>query len=105
DCGKVITDDNEGDCGKVTTDDNEDVTQVIALEKDSIYTPGDEIDSDKRYSYRDPNGNIHGLFSLAQLRSWKDYFPSDLQIWSYYGNVKEAILLHNALSRQTKDAG
>ncbi|GJS09164.1 RNA-directed DNA polymerase, eukaryota, reverse transcriptase zinc-binding domain protein [Tanacetum coccineum] len=65
----------------------------------------DEIDSDKRWSYRDPNGNIHGLFSLAQLRSWKDYFPSDLQIWSYYGNVKEAILLHNALSRQTKDAG
>ncbi|GKD40784.1 zinc finger CCCH domain-containing protein 19, partial [Tanacetum coccineum] len=64
----------------------------------------DEIDSDKRWSYRDPNGNIHGLFSLAQLRSWKDYFPSDLQIWSYYGNVKEAILLHNALSRQTKDA-
>ncbi|GJZ39423.1 uncharacterized mitochondrial protein-like protein [Tanacetum coccineum] len=65
----------------------------------------DEIDSDKRWSYRDPNGNIHGLFSLAQLRSWKDYFPSDLQIWSYYDNVKEAILLHNALSRQTKDAG
>ncbi|GJU06036.1 hypothetical protein Tco_0987440 [Tanacetum coccineum] len=26
-------------------------------------------------------------------------------IWSYYDNVKEAILLHNALSRQTKDAG
>ncbi|GKC57692.1 nucleotide-binding alpha-beta plait domain-containing protein [Tanacetum coccineum] len=65
----------------------------------------DEIDSDKRWSYRDPNGNIHGLFSLAQLRSWKDYFPSDLQIWSYYGNVKKAILLHNALSRQTNDAG
>ncbi|GJZ60957.1 zinc finger CCCH domain-containing protein 19 [Tanacetum coccineum] len=65
----------------------------------------DEIDSDKRWSYRDPNRNIHGLFSLAQLRSWKDYFPSNLQIWSYYGNVKEAILLHNALSRQTKDAG
>ncbi|GJW81183.1 zinc finger CCCH domain-containing protein 19, partial [Tanacetum coccineum] len=132
DCGKVITDDNEGDCGKVTTDDNEDVTQVIAPVKDSIIAPpstppgndlnivvesgsswidyigpliSDEIDSDKRWSYRDPNGNIHGLFSLAQLRSWKDYFPSDLQIWSYYGNVKVAILLHNALSRQTKDAG
>ncbi|GKA07260.1 nucleosome assembly protein 1;2 [Tanacetum coccineum] len=113
------------------TDDNEDVTPVIAPEKDSIIVPpstpssndlniadesgsswidyigpltSDEIDSDKRWSYRDPNGNIHGLFSLAQLRSWKDYFPSDLQIWSYYGNVKEAILLHNALSRQTKDA-
>ncbi|GKA64353.1 zinc finger CCCH domain-containing protein 19 [Tanacetum coccineum] len=119
-------------CGNVTTDDNEDVTQVIAPEKDSIIAPpstppgndlniavesgsswidyigpltSDEIDSDKRWSYRDPNGNIHGLFSLAQLRSWKDYFPSNLQIWSYYGNVKEAILLHNALSRQTKDAG
>nr|GFA37467.1 zinc finger CCCH domain-containing protein 20 [Tanacetum cinerariifolium] len=65
----------------------------------------DELDFVKRWSYRDPIGNIHGLFSLAQLRTWKDYFPSDLQIWSYYGNVKEAILLHNALSRQTKDAG
>ena len=64
-----------------------------------------ELDSEKRWSYRDPNGNVHGLFSLAQLRMWKDYFPSDLQIWSYYGNVKEAIFLHNALTRQTKDAG
>ncbi|GJT41848.1 zinc finger CCCH domain-containing protein 19 [Tanacetum coccineum] len=42
---------------------------------------------------------------IVTKRSWKDYFPSDLQIWSYYDNVKEAILLHNALSRQTKDAG
>ncbi|GKA02217.1 zinc finger CCCH domain-containing protein 19 [Tanacetum coccineum] len=87
---------SKGDCGNVTTDDNEDVTQVIAPEKDSIIAPqstppgndlniavesgsslidyigpltSDEIDSNKRWSYRDPNGNIHGLFSLAQLRS------------------------------------
>ncbi|GKA26110.1 RNA-directed DNA polymerase, eukaryota [Tanacetum coccineum] len=132
DAGEILGVHSQGDCGNVTTDDNEDVTSVIAPEKDSIIAPlstplgndlniaaesgsswidyigpltSDEIDSDKRWSYRDPNGNIHGLFSLAQLRSWKDYFPSDLQIWSYYGNVKEAILLHNALSRQTKDAG
>ncbi|GKC76522.1 5-oxoprolinase-like protein, partial [Tanacetum coccineum] len=131
DAGEILGVHSQGDCGNVTTDDNEDVTPVIAPEKDSIIAPpstppgndlniaaesgsswidyigpltSDEIDSDKRWSYRDPNGNIHGLFSLAQLRSWKDYFPSDLQIWSYYGNVKEAILLHNALSRQTKDA-
>ncbi|GKB81963.1 zinc finger CCCH domain-containing protein 19 [Tanacetum coccineum] len=132
DAGEILGVHSQGDCGNVTTDDNEDVTPVIVPEKDSIIAPpstppgndlniaaesgswwidyigpltSDEIDSDKRWSYRDPNGNIHGLFSLAQLRSWKDYFPSDLQIWSYYGNVKEAILLHNALSRQTKDAG
>ncbi|GJS95924.1 5-oxoprolinase-like protein [Tanacetum coccineum] len=132
DAGEILGVHSQGDCGNVTTDDNEDVTPVIAPEKDSIIAPpstppgndlniavesgsswidyigpltSDEIDSDKRWSYRDPNGNIHGLFSLAQLRSWKDYFPSDLQIWSYYGNVKEVILLHNALSRQTKDAG
>ncbi|GKG28104.1 zinc finger CCCH domain-containing protein 19, partial [Tanacetum coccineum] len=76
----------------VTTDDNEDVKPVIAPEKDSIIAPpstppdndlniavesgsswidyigpltSDEIDSDKRWSYKDPNGNIHGLFSLA----------------------------------------
>ncbi|GJS07180.1 RNA-directed DNA polymerase, eukaryota [Tanacetum coccineum] len=132
DAGEILGVHSQGDCDNVTTDDNEDVTPVIAPEKDSIIAPpsippgndlniaaesgsswidyigpltSDEIDSDKRWSYRDPNGNIHGLFSLAQLRSWKDYFPSDLQIWSYYGNVKEAILLHNALSRQKKDAG
>ncbi|GKF28852.1 zinc finger CCCH domain-containing protein 19 [Tanacetum coccineum] len=82
-----------GDCGNVTTDDNEDVTPVIAPEKavesgsswiDYIGPlTSDEIDSDKRWCYRDPNGNIHGLFSLAQLRSWKDYFPrrsSDLEL-------------------------
>ncbi|GJV83390.1 zinc finger CCCH domain-containing protein 20 [Tanacetum coccineum] len=106
DAGEILGVHSQGDCGNVTTDDNEDVTPVIAPEKDSIITPpSTPPDLDKRWSYRDPNGNIHGLFSLAQLRSWKDYFPSDLQIWSYYGNVKEAILLHNALSRQTKDAG
>ncbi|GJT81180.1 zinc finger CCCH domain-containing protein 19 [Tanacetum coccineum] len=65
----------------------------------------DELDSEKRWSYRDPKGNIQGWFSLAQLHMWKDYFPSDLQIWSYYGNVKETILLHNALKRRTKNAG
>ncbi|GJR12920.1 5-oxoprolinase-like protein [Tanacetum coccineum] len=65
----------------------------------------DELDSEKRWSYRDPKGNIQGSFSLAQLHMWKDYFPSDLQIWSYYGNVKETILLHSALKRRTKDAG
>ncbi|GJX53656.1 5-oxoprolinase-like protein [Tanacetum coccineum] len=107
DAGEILGVHSQGDCGNVTTDDNEDVTPVIAPEKDSIIAPpstppgndlniavesgsswidyigpltSDEIDSDKRWSYRDPNGNIHGLFSLAQLRSWKDYFPSDLQI-------------------------
>nr|GEX38174.1 RNA-directed DNA polymerase, eukaryota [Tanacetum cinerariifolium] len=54
---------------------------------------------------RDPDENVQGSFSLAQLRMWKDYFPSDLKIWSYYGNVKETILLHSALKRRTKDAG
>ncbi|GKD02277.1 zinc finger CCCH domain-containing protein 19, partial [Tanacetum coccineum] len=107
DAGEILGVHSQGDCGNVTIDDNEDVTPVIAPEKDSIIAPpstppgndlniaaesgsswidyigpltSDEIDSDKRWSYRDPNGNIHGLFSLAQLRSWKDYFPSDLQI-------------------------
>nr|GEY78406.1 hypothetical protein [Tanacetum cinerariifolium] len=65
----------------------------------------DELDFKKRWSYRDPDGNVQGSFSLAQLRMWKDYFPSDLKIWSYYGNVKEAILIHNALKRRTKDNG
>ncbi|GJX71315.1 hypothetical protein Tco_0308486 [Tanacetum coccineum] len=91
DAGEILEVHSQGDCGNVNTDDNEDVTQVIAPEKDSIIAPpstppsndlniavesgswwidyigpltSDEIDSDKRWSYRDPNGNIHGLFSL-----------------------------------------
>nr|GEZ30581.1 Gag-polypeptide of LTR copia-type [Tanacetum cinerariifolium] len=28
----------------------------------------DELDSEKRWSYRDPDGNVQGSFSLAQLR-------------------------------------
>nr|GFA65108.1 zinc finger CCCH domain-containing protein 19 [Tanacetum cinerariifolium] len=64
-----------------------------------------ELDSKKRWNYRDPDGNVQGPFSLAQLRMWKDYFPSDLKIWSYYGTVKKTILLHSALKRRTKDDG
>nr|GEW19128.1 hypothetical protein [Tanacetum cinerariifolium] len=62
----------------------------------------DELDSKKRWSYRDPDGNVQGSFCLTQLRMWKDCFPSDLKIWSYYGNVKETILLHNALKRRKR---
>nr|GEW56993.1 hypothetical protein CTI12_AA509060 [Tanacetum cinerariifolium] len=65
----------------------------------------DELDSEKRWSYKDPDGNVQGSFSLAQLCMWKDYFPSNLKIWSYYGNVKETILLHSAIKRRIKDAG
>nr|GEW53165.1 nucleotide-binding alpha-beta plait domain-containing protein [Tanacetum cinerariifolium] len=65
----------------------------------------DELDSKKCWSYRDPDRNVQGSFSFAQLRMWKVYFPSDLKIWSYYGNVKETILLHSALKRRTRDAG
>ncbi|GKB47886.1 zinc finger CCCH domain-containing protein 19 [Tanacetum coccineum] len=83
-----------------------DVTQVIAPEKDFIIAPqstppGGRDRFYQRWSYRDPNGNIHGLFSLRAIRSWKDYFLafSDLE---YYGTLKKAILLHNALSRQQR---
>nr|GEX83884.1 putative nuclease HARBI1 [Tanacetum cinerariifolium] len=87
-------------------------TPVLNLAEDSCSTwldyvgplITDELDSEKRWSYRDPDRNVQGSFSLVQLRMWKDYFPSDIKIWSYYGNVKETILLHNALKRRTKDA-
>ncbi|GJT17604.1 hypothetical protein Tco_0876310 [Tanacetum coccineum] len=64
--------------------------------------------SDKHGTIETPNGNNNTRVVISHSATnvlRKDYFPSDLQIWSYYGNVKEAILLHNALSRQTKDAG
>ncbi|GJS07106.1 hypothetical protein Tco_0363902 [Tanacetum coccineum] len=83
DAGEIHGVHSQGDCGNVTTDDNEEFLPAI-----------------------ETLNEITRVVTLsAQLRSWKDYFPSDLQIWSYYGNVKEVILLHNALSRQTKDAG
>ncbi|GKB04245.1 hypothetical protein Tco_0832388 [Tanacetum coccineum] len=72
---------------------------VIALWKRliivaSIYTSEPQWKYTRRCSARSKLSRMERLF-----------FPSDLQIWSYYGNVKEAIFLHNALSRQTKDAG
>ncbi|GJX49526.1 zinc finger CCCH domain-containing protein 19 [Tanacetum coccineum] len=125
--GEILEDHFDGDRGNDTIEDNADVNPIdnTTLEVNipevandsSIVSPStppgndlniaitDELDSEKRWSYRDPKGNIQGSFSLAQLHMWKDYFPSDLQIWSYYGNVKETILLHNALKRRTKNAG
>nr|GEW50690.1 hypothetical protein [Tanacetum cinerariifolium] len=35
----------------------------------------DELDSEKRWSYRDPDENVQGSFSLAQLRDSKAYLP------------------------------
>ncbi|GJX25677.1 hypothetical protein Tco_0231973 [Tanacetum coccineum] len=100
---------SQGDCGNVPLMIIGNVTQVIAPEKDSIIAPpstppgndlniavesgsswidyigpltSDEIDSDKRWSYRDPNGNIHGeIFSQGVLLWWeidaRDGFLSD----------------------------
>ncbi|GJU37764.1 retrovirus-related pol polyprotein from transposon TNT 1-94 [Tanacetum coccineum] len=106
DDGEILGVHSQGDCGNVTTDDNEDVTPSDSSWIDYIGPlTSDEIDSDKRWSYRDPNGNIHGLFSLAQLRCGKIYILAIFRFGVIIGTVKEAILLHNALSRQTKDAG
>ncbi|GKC05083.1 zinc finger CCCH domain-containing protein 19 [Tanacetum coccineum] len=117
--GEILEDHFDGDRGNDTIEDNADVNPStnVSLEVNIPEVANDswldyvgpliidELDSEKRWSYRDPKGNIQGSFSLAQLHMWKDYFPSDLQIWSYYDNVKETILLHNALKRRTKNAG
>ncbi|GKC39920.1 hypothetical protein Tco_1052304 [Tanacetum coccineum] len=101
------------DCMEKNLEDDVDVTPVIAPEKDSIIAPpstppgndlniavesgsswidyigpltSDEIDSDKRWSYRDPNGNIHGVVSLIGATTFVERIIflaiSDL---SYYG--------------------
>ncbi|GJZ70294.1 hypothetical protein Tco_0633844 [Tanacetum coccineum] len=104
--GEICDDSGLGDCGNVTTDDNEDVTPVIAPEKDSIIAPpSTPSGNDLNIAAETPWKYSRVVRSRAINVRGKDYFSSDLQIWSYYGNVKEAILLHNALSRQTKDAG
>ncbi|GJV32728.1 hypothetical protein Tco_1393128 [Tanacetum coccineum] len=56
----------------------------------------DEIDSDKRWSYRDPNGNIRVVLSPA--RNYVDdniNISYDLQIWSYIVTTLKKLFFHH----------
>ncbi|CAN4109855.1 unnamed protein product [Withania somnifera] len=56
-------------------------------------------ETDEVWHYRDPNGKIQGLFSMAQLRKWNTLglFPLDMRIWTN-DEHDDAVLLNDALN-------
>ncbi|KAL1569544.1 zinc finger CCCH domain-containing protein 44-like [Salvia divinorum] len=59
----------------------------------------DNIDHEKLWHYRDPNGKIQGQFSMMQLRKWSTtgLFPHDMRIWTNHEQY-DSLLLTDALS-------
>lgn len=59
----------------------------------------DNIETEKLWHYRDPNGKIQGPFSMMQLRKWSTtgLFPPDMRIWTNHENY-DSLLLTDALS-------
>ncbi|GJY52465.1 transport protein Sec61 subunit alpha-like protein [Tanacetum coccineum] len=96
-----------GDCVMLTLMIMRDLRSVIAPEKRLHHCslPSTTRILDKRLRSIETQWKYKRVVLSPQNGLGKIYFLALLQIWSYYGNVKEAILLHNALSRQTKDAG
>nr|GFC52589.1 hypothetical protein [Tanacetum cinerariifolium] len=71
DAGEILGVHSQGDYDNLTTDHNEDAylssNALLDVNHGDPLCSSDELDSVKRWSYRDPIGNIHGLFSLVQL--------------------------------------
>ncbi|KZV16987.1 zinc finger CCCH domain-containing protein 44-like [Dorcoceras hygrometricum] len=59
------------------------------------------IETEKLWHYRDPNGKIQGPFAMLQLRKWNTtgLFPQDMRIWTNHEQY-DSLLLTDALSRQ-----
>ncbi|XP_057766131.1 zinc finger CCCH domain-containing protein 44-like isoform X2 [Salvia miltiorrhiza] len=59
----------------------------------------DNIETEKLWHYRDPNGKIQGPFSMMQLRKWSTtgLFPPDMRIWTNHEQY-DSLLLTDALS-------
>ncbi|KAJ4889048.1 zinc finger CCCH domain-containing protein 44-like [Raphanus sativus] len=64
--------------------------------------PIDELDLNMVWLYGDPDGKIHGPFSLMNLRQWNasGYFPPELRIWRLGEQQSCSILLTDALNGQ-----
>ncbi|KAL0344311.1 UNVERIFIED_CONTAM: Zinc finger CCCH domain-containing protein 44 [Sesamum angustifolium] len=56
------------------------------------------IETEKLWHYRDPNGKIQGPFSMMQLRKWSTtgLFPPDMRIWTNHEQY-DSVLLIDAL--------
>ncbi|KAF8100129.1 hypothetical protein N665_0230s0014 [Sinapis alba] len=64
--------------------------------------PIDDLDMNMIWLYGDPDGKIHGPFSLLNLRQWNasGYFPPELRIWRLDEQQSSSILLTDALNGQ-----
>ncbi|XP_073297033.1 zinc finger CCCH domain-containing protein 44-like [Primulina huaijiensis] len=59
------------------------------------------IETEKLWHYRDPNGKIQGPFAMLQLRKWNTtgLFPHNMRIWTNHEQY-DSLLLTDALNRQ-----
>ncbi|KAI3461960.1 hypothetical protein Pfo_018623 [Paulownia fortunei] len=57
------------------------------------------IETEKLWHYRDPNGKIQGPFSMIHLRQWSTtgLFPPDMRIWTNHEQY-DSLLLTDALN-------
>lgn len=74
----------------------------LAMQRSGLETSTastDDIETEKLWHYRDPNGKIQGPFSMMQLRKWSTtgLFPPDMRIWTDNENYG-SLLLTDALS-------
>ncbi|CAH2051364.1 unnamed protein product [Thlaspi arvense] len=62
---------------------------------------------DAVWLYGDPDGKIHGPFSLLNLRQWNSsgHFPPELRIWKLSEPQNSSILLTDALNGQFRKTG
>ncbi|KAJ4876894.1 zinc finger CCCH domain-containing protein 44-like [Raphanus sativus] len=69
--------------------------------------PIDELDLNMIWLYGDPDGKIHGPFSLLNLRQWSSsgHFPPELRIWRLGEQQSSSILLTDALNGQFHKTG
>ncbi|RCV13232.1 hypothetical protein SETIT_2G330700v2 [Setaria italica] len=51
------------------------------------------------WHYEDPQGDLHGPFSMAMLHSWRSngFFPEDLRVWRTDETKEQAVLLTDAM--------
>ncbi|EOA29875.1 hypothetical protein CARUB_v10012971mg [Capsella rubella] len=71
------------------------------------YKPIDSLDTNMVWLYGDPDGKIHGPFSLYNLRQWNSsgHFPPELRIWRLGEQQNSSILLTDALNGQFHKTG
>ncbi|XP_051140700.1 zinc finger CCCH domain-containing protein 44 [Andrographis paniculata] len=82
---------------------DQDVQQRTGLETSTTtasveHSPANNIETEKLWHYRDPNGKIQGPFSMLQLRKWNrtGLFPPDMRIWTNHEQY-DSLLLMDAL--------